>query len=150
MRVGHYLRVAWLLTELGENSVFLEKRTRTSENAGIVAPKYFWCTTSSSVSNYLLYSSVESPYLEGHYLDSERPEAWKAPKIKASIKVLIVRKFHWNFQNDKLKLVSPHLNLCFFNCVWGQIWTYPNKGRKGIQLPSFSSAILSFHTQRWL
>ena len=26
MRVGHYLRVAWLLTELGENSVFPRER----------------------------------------------------------------------------------------------------------------------------
>ena len=32
MRVGHYLRVAWLLTELGENSVFPgERGCRTLE-----------------------------------------------------------------------------------------------------------------------
>ena len=43
MGVGHYLGVAWLLTELGENSVFPRKRTRTSENAGncLNAPIFF-------------------------------------------------------------------------------------------------------------
>ena len=36
MRVGHYLRVAWLLTELGESSVFPRMRTRASETQDIV------------------------------------------------------------------------------------------------------------------
>ena len=41
MRVGHYLRVAWLVTELDENYVFLESELEQVKMQEIFVTKYF-------------------------------------------------------------------------------------------------------------